>query len=288
MDQILITGATGRIGRELVRLLDDAHVPIRVLVRSREAAATLERPGVQPFVGDFDQPETLDAALAGVQKLFLLSPADPRLVDQQGQAVEAAKRAGVQHVVKISALGADPDSPVSLARWHAQAEHHIENSGFTYTHLRPHYFMQNTLAFATTIASESRFYVPMRDGHIGLVDCRDVAAVAARVLTEAGHENRVHEITGAAALSFEHIASEIGTAIGRPVRYVDVRPSEAEKAMIAAGMPGWLAAALIDLYGIFSADHASGTTRVVEELCGKPPRSFRAFAHEHSSQFGSA
>ena len=285
MDQILITGATGRIGRELVRLLNEARIPVRVLVRTHEAAATLERPGVQPLVGDLDVPETLDEALAGVQKLFLLSPADPRLVDQQGQAAEAAKRAGVQHIVKVSTLGADPESPVSFARWHAHVEQHIERSGFTYTHLRPHYFMQNTLAFAPTIASESRLYAPMRDGRIGLVDCRDVAAVAARVLTEPGHENRVHEITGAVALSFADIASEIGAAIGKPVQYVNVRPSEAEKAMISDGVPGWLAGALIDLYAIFSADHASATTRVVEELSGKPPRTFAAFAREFSREF---
>ena len=288
MGKILVTGATGRIGSEVVRLLSEAGAPLRVLVRSPDAAASFERLGVEPAIGDFEQPDTLDEALRGIHKLFLLTPADPGMVDHQGQTVEAAKRAGVQHIVKISVLGADSASPVSLGRWHADAEQHIEASGVAYTHLRPHYFMQNTLGFAPSIALENRFYAPMRDGRIGLVDCRDVAAVAARVLTEAGHENRVYEITGAAALSFADLASHIGAAIGRTVTYVDVRPSEAEKAMISAGTPGWLAEAIIGLYGIFSADHASATTRVVEDLSGRPARTFAAFAREYGNTFANA
>jgi uncharacterized protein YbjT (DUF2867 family) len=185
-------------------------------------------------------------------------------------------------------VAASLKNPVSLGRWHAHAEQHIEGSGVTYTHLRPHYFMQNTLAFAPSIALESRFYAPMRQGRIGLVDCRDVAAVAVRVLTEPGHENRVYEITGGAAVSFADLASHIGSAIGRTVTYVDVSPSEAEKGMISAGVPGWLAEALIDFYGIFAADLASATTRVVEDLCGSPPRTFVAFAREHSNAFANA
>lgn len=288
MNKILVTGATGRIGREVVRLLSEMQQPMRALVRKGETATALERSGIEPVLGDFDQPETLEQALVGIDKLFLLSAADPRLVDQQGQTVEAAKRAGVDHIVKISVLGADVDSPVSLGRWHAHSERHIEESGLAYTHLRPHYFMQNTLAFAPSIASENRFYAPMRGGRISLVDCRDVAAVAAHVLTEPGHENRVYEITGATALSFTDLAAQIGAAIGRSVTYVDVLPSEAEKGMISAGIPGWLAQALIDLYAIFAADHASATTRVVEDLCGSPPRTFATFAREHANAFANA
>ncbi len=288
MEKILVTGATGRVGREVVRLLSETRAAVRVLVRSPDAAASLERLGVEPAIGDFEEPATIEAALQGATKLFLLTPADPRMVDHQGQTIEAAQRAGVRYVVKVSALGADPASPVSLGRWHAQAEQHIEDSGIPYTHLRPHYFMQNTLAFAPSIALENRLYAPMRDGRIGLVDCRDVAGVAAHVLTEPGHENRVYEITGGAALSFTELASHIGAAIGRTVTYVDVRPSEAERAMISAGTPGWLAEALIGLYGIFSANHASAITRVVDDLCGKPARTFAAFTREYANVFANA
>jgi len=285
MDKILVTGATGRTGREVVRLLLEAQAPVRVFVRNHDAAASLERMGAEPAMGDFEQPDTITAALDGVRKLFLLTPADPSMVDHQGQTVEAAKRAGIDYIVKVSALGADAASPVSFARWHARAERHIEESGIAYTHLRPHYFMQNTLLFAPSIAAENRFYAPMRDGRIGLVDCRDVAAVAARLLTDTVRENRVYEITGGTALSFAELASHIGAALGRTVTYVDVRPSEAEKAMLSAGIPGWLAEALIDLYGIFSANHASATTNVIDEVTGKAPRTFAAFAHEHAGVF---
>ena len=285
---ILVTGATGKIGREVTSALAAAGSAVRVFARDARKAETLGAPGVEIAVGDLDSPDSVRAALAGVEKLFLLSPGDPRLVEQQGRAVEAAQRAGVRHIVKISALGAAVDSPVSVLRWHAQAEQQIEESGLDFTHLRPHYFMQNLLGFAASIAGEGRFHAPMKTGRIGLVDTRDVAAVAARVLGEPGHGGRIYEITGPEAHSFAELAAQIGDACGREVAYVDVSPSEAEKAMLAAGLPAWLADALNGLYGIFSAGHASRLTRVVEDVTGKPARTFAAFAREHARDFAPA
>ena len=282
---ILVTGATGRTGSALVRQLARAAVPVRAFVRDAAKAAPLQLPGVELFVGNLQQPETLVAALDGVERLFLLSPADPRQVELQGGAVGAARRAGVRHVVKLSTLGAGLDSPVSLGRWHAQTELQIEQSGMAWTHLRPHFFMQNTLGFAPAIAATGQFHAPLRDGRIGLVDARDIAAVAARVLTTEGHAGRVYDITGPEALSFHDVATCIAAAAGRPVTYVDVPPREAEKAMRAAGIPEWMADAMIGLYGIFAAGHASATTRVVEDITGTPARPFAAFAREHAAAF---
>lgn len=282
---ILVTGATGMTGGELVRQLAAASVPVRAFVRDAAKAAPLRLAGVEVFVGDLRQPETFAAALTGADRLFLLTPAEPHQVEQQGRAVDAAQRAGVRHVVKLSALGAALDSPVSLGRWHAQTERQIEQSGMAWTHLRPHFFMQNTLGFAPSIIATGRFYAPLRDGRIGLVDVRDVAAVAARVLTTAGHEGKAYDITGPEALSFHDLAARIAAAAGRPVTYVDVPPGEAEKTMIAAGMPAWMADALVGLYGIFAAGHASATTQVVEEITGAPARTFTAFVQEHAHVF---
>ncbi|MFQ5600100.1 MAG: NAD(P)H-binding protein, partial [Candidatus Krumholzibacteriia bacterium] len=136
---ILVTGATGTTGSEVVRQLAASRVPVRAFVRNPDKAAPLRALGVEIVVGDLDRPETLGPALEDVERLFLLSPADPSQVEQQGRAVEMAQRAGVQHIVKMSVLGADPDSPIALGRWHAQTEQHIEKSGLHFTHLRPHY-----------------------------------------------------------------------------------------------------------------------------------------------------
>jgi uncharacterized protein YbjT (DUF2867 family) len=283
---ILVTGATGTTGSEVVRQLAAAGVPVRAFVRSEAKAAALHGPGVAIAVGDLDRPQSLEPALEGVRAMFLLTAVDPHLVEHQGRAVEAAQRAGVQHVVKLSALGAHLDSPVSLLRWHGQTERLLEESGLAWTHLRPHFFMQNTLGFAPRIAAEGRFDAPMRDGKIGIVDTRDIAAVAVAVLTKPGHAGKAYDITGPEALSFADLAACIAAATGRPVRYVDVPPSEAEKAMIANGMPEWLADALVGLYGIFGAGHASKITTVVQDVAGKPARTYAQFAREHARAFG--
>ena len=285
---ILVTGATGTTGSEVVRQLAAARLPVRAFVRNAEKAASLRQAGAEIAVGDLDRPESLEPALDGVSALFLLSPADPRQIEQQGRAVETAKGAGVRHVVKLSALGAHVDAPVSLLRWHGQTEKQIEESGLAWTHLRPHYFMQNTLGFAASIVAEGRFYAPLRDGKIGIVDTRDIAAVAVGALTTAGHEGKAYDITGPEALDFEELAACIAAATGRPVTYVDVPPSTAEKAMIAAGMPDWLADALVGLYGIFGAGHASTITSVVQEVSGRPARTFAQFAREHAQVFRGA
>ncbi len=285
---ILVTGATGTTGSAVVRALAAAGVPVRAFVRDAGKAATLRLPGVEIAVGDLDHPETLVPALDGVDHLFLLTPVDPRQVEQQGHAVDAAQRAGVRHVVKLSVLGAGLDASLSLARWHGQTEKQIEQSGMAWTHLRPHYFMQNTLGFAASIAARGAIHAPMRDGRIGLVDTRDIAAVAACVLTRSGHEGKAYDITGPEALSFHDIAARIGEATGRAVTYVDVSPSDAEKFLLAGGMPAWLADTLVGLYGIFAAGHASATTRVIEDVTGRPARTFAQFAAEHARVFAGA
>ncbi len=285
---ILVTGATGNIGRELVRRLAAAGVPVRAFVRDAARAEDLRQAGAEILVGDLDHPETLAPALDGVERLFLLTPANPRQVEQQGRTVDAAQRAGVRHVVKLSALGAWLDSPVSLGRWHAQTEKQIEKSGMAWTHLRPHFFMQNTLGFAPSIAAEGKLYAPMREGRVGLVDTRDIAAVAAAVLVGSGHEGKTYDVTGPEALDFHTIAAHIASATGRKVTYMDVPPGEAEKAMVAGGMPAWLADALLGFYGIFAAGHASATTRVVEDVTGNAARTYAQFAREHARVFAGA
>jgi len=285
---ILITGATGHTGMEVVRQVTAKGSRVRALVRNPEKADTIAGGGVETAGGDLDKPETLAKALAGIEKVFLLSTAEPRQVELQGNLVTAAKRAGVKLIVKMSALGAALDSPVSFARWHAQTEAQIEKSGMAFTHLRPHFFMQNTLMFAAGIAKDGTLHAPMKSGKISLVDTRDIATVAARALTESGHEGKAYDITGPEALSFSQIAERIGAATGKSVRYVDVTPDDARKAMLGMGMKDWLVDALIALYGVFSAGHAATVTNVVPRVTGVPARSFDLFAKEHAHIFKGA
>lgn len=282
---ILVTGGTGTVGKELVKALSSAGVKFRVLTRDPGKAAALKLPGVELRRGDMEKPETLAPALEGVGKLFLLSSADPRQAEIQGRVVDAAKAAGVRHVVKLSALGADEKSPVNLARWHGATEKLIEKSGLAWTHVQPHFFMQNTLMFAPTVKAQGAIYAPMKDGKISLVDVRDVAAVAAKALTSPGHEGKRYAVTGPEALSFGQIAEKISRAAGKPVKYVDVPPAEARKAMSASGFPGWLADGLLGLYAGFSAGRAAAVSGAVSELTGGPGISFDRFAQDHAALF---
>lgn len=281
---ILVTGATGNIGSQVVKQLVAKGVPVRAFVRSREKAAALEGPGVEIALGDLGQPKTIGTALKGIEKVFLLSPGGPRQVEWQGNVVEAAQRAGVKHIVKVAALGTAPDSPLSLARWHAQTEKQIEESGLAYTHLHPHSFMQNFVGMAPMIA-QGNLYAPMKDGKISLVDVRDIAAVTVATLTEEGHEGKTYDITGPEALSYAEIAQKLSAVIGKEVTYVDILPEIARQGMLDMGFPEWLADDFIKLYEVFSAGYAAEISPVVAEVAKKAPITFDQFARDYARVF---
>lgn len=276
----LVIGATGNIGKQVVGALAGAGAGVRALVRDPGKAAVLLGGKVALYRGDLAHPDTLEPALAGVQKALLLSSADPEQVRLQGNVIRAARQAGVRHVVKMSVIGASLESPVALARWHALTEKELESSGLPYTHLRAHFFMQNVLMFSPSIARQNVFHAPMGDGAISMVDLRDVAAVAAAVLTQSGHEGKAYEVTGPEALSFWDVAAKLSVAVGRSIQYVDVPVEHARREMRASRMPDWLAESLLGMYGLFRAGCGAAVTNVVREVAGRVPRTFDAFAHE--------
>lgn len=282
---ILITGATGGIGQEMIKLLQDKDVPFRAMVGDTERATALRESGVDVVMGDFDQPESLVTAVLDIERLFLLSPAAPDMVSKQTSLIDAACRAGVQHIVKLSGLDAATDAPTRFGQLHAQIEQKIEKSGLTYTHLRPHYFMQNFLMFAPTISTEGAFYAPMKDGKIGIVDARDIAAVAAAVLTEDGHADQTYDITGPEALSFFSMAEILSAVRKRRVTYVDIPADKARAGMLHAGTPEWLADAILELYEVFGEGSAEIVTDTVENITGQRARGFEEFAVDYADHF---
>src|SRR5205814_10437535 len=169
---ILVTGATGRIGAELVRRLTTAGASIRALVHSPLKVSSLSAPQVEVMLGEFEDPASLDRAVAGVERVFLVSPPHPDQVRVQGNVVKAAQRSGVRHIVKISALGASPDWPLAVPRWHWQTEQQIEQAGVAFTHLRPNYFMQMILTLAPEVMQRGTLSVPAGTGRVSMVDAR--------------------------------------------------------------------------------------------------------------------
>lgn len=281
---ILVTGATGKVGQEVVRQLAAANVPVRALVRDPMRASDIRLPGVEIAVGDLAAPDTLDKALSGIDRVFLLSAADPEQVALQGNAIDASKRAGVRHVVKVSVAGG-PDSGTQIGRWHWTTEKQLESSGIGFTMLRPNLFMQQTLTLAPSIAATGSFSVPMGTGEVAMVDTRDVAAVAVRALTTDGHDRKIYDLTGPEALSFDAMADLISEAIGKRVSYVHVPPEYARKQMLADGVPRWLADDMLVLFSTFREGYGSAVSQTVEKVTGQKPRTFRQFARDYAQRF---
>jgi uncharacterized protein YbjT (DUF2867 family) len=283
---ILVTGATGNTGRSLVQQLVSMGMRVRAVVRNRAKTGDIAAAGAEIAVADLSRPETLAPALIGIDKAYLMTAADPQQVMLHSNFIRAAKQAGVRHIVRHSVRGADPDSPVKLARWHAASEKELEDSGIAWTHLQPVYNMQNFLKFAATIQSRGAFYAPMKDAALSIVDARDVAAVAAAVLVDnAPHQRKTYLITGPEPLTFVDVAAQLSAALGKPVQYVDIARENARQAMLQTGMPEWYIEDLLGFYDFYSTGAGAAVSDVVARITGQPGRTFRQFAQDNRSAF---
>lgn len=286
---IFVVGGTGTVGRSLLAELVAAGASVRVLVRDDAKAAAVEAGGLLAVRGDLERPLELESELADAESLFLLSPQHPRQGELQDGVVDAAKRAGVQRIVKLS--GSRPvtgeSSSSAAGRAHAQTEKRIEESGLAYTFLRPSYFMQNLLPFAEPIRN-GVLPVPFGDASVAMVDTRDVGAAAAAVLLAGGrHDGRIYELTGPEALDFSEVAARLSVILGREVRYTNPTLEAAAESMRSRGAPDWLVQHVQEIMGIMRSGAGAKTTSVLEEILGRPPRTLNDFARDHAEAFGS-
>lgn len=283
---LLITGATGNTGIELAKQLSAKGARFRALVRSIEKAGELAAlPGAELVSGDLGDPASLAAALRGIDRAFLLTNSSEQAAALQLGFVDAARQAGVQHIVKLSQLAAAIDSPVRFLRYHAAVEQHIIASGMAYTFLRPNLFMQGLLGFSGTIAAKGMFFAAIGEARVSLVDTRDIAAMAAAALTEQGHEGRIYNITGPEALTHAEIAAQFSIVLGREIRFINVSPGEMRQAVIGVGFPLWQADGLIEDYAHYARGEAAAVTSDVQQVTGRAPRSFENFVRDYSPAF---
>ena len=284
MDLVAVTGATGKVGGALVAELRSSGTPVRAGVRASSDTSGLPD-DVERSELDLDRPETLRPFLDSAQRLFLVTPLGRDMVEQVRTVAAALPASGVQHVVRLSTRDADPDSSVTLPRWHGEAEDALTATSVGTTMLRPNSFMQNYLMVAPAIRAGGVFRRNEGDASVSLVDVRDVAAVAARALTEEGHEGQVYDLTGAEALSNDDVATIVSDVSGSSVRYEAVPDAAARDEMIHAGMPEWLADVMVEVHVHHRAGGADEVTPVVEEVTGRAPRSFRSFVEERQADF---
>jgi uncharacterized protein YbjT (DUF2867 family) len=279
---ILVTGATGKVGSEAVRLLRQREIPVRALVRSAEKAAALAQAGAEIAEGDLEEPGTLDEAMKGVTTVVLVSPGVPA---QEINVIDSAVRAGAGHVVKVT-NNASADSPIARRRWQTEIEAVLAASGLDHTLLRGNAYMQNTLALAPVIAKTSSFGSSTGAGRLGMIDARDVGAVAAEIAeSPAPHVTKTYWLTGPELLSYSEVAEVLSTVLGRPITYRQVSRAEDKQAMLLAGLPEPVAEMNAQVFSMIADGDAAWLTEDVPSLLRRPARSFRQFATDYAAAF---
>ncbi len=284
---ILVTGSTGKIGQEVVSRLLDRHAEVRAFVRDAAKGARLLGPKVQLAEGDLNDAASMERALLGVDTVFLLSNANGA---QEMALIDQAVKAGVKRLVKISSIGASPESAISLGRTHAEVEAKLRASPLAWTILQPGMFAQNLLMSAQTIRGEGRFFGAYGEGKIAPIDVRDIAEVAVLALTTEGHEGKTYRLTGPEALTHRLLAEKLSAATGKKIEYVnlpaDVVREGMKKAFAASGMPLWLADDLVKMQEGIASGGAGMVTDEVPRLLGRPARTFDDFARDQAAAFG--
>jgi uncharacterized protein YbjT (DUF2867 family) len=289
-ESILVTGASGNIGSEIVKqLLSDApDVSIKAAVHSSQNVKKVKSDArVKVIQIDYKEPDTVREALNGVDKLFLLTPDVPNAADLASNVVIEAKKAGIKQIVKQSVMGAALEADVGTMRLHRQVEKFIEQSGIPFTFLRPNEFMQNFINFhSPSIKGNNAFYVPLEDAKVSLVDVRDIAAVAVKsLIDEDKHKNKTYLITGPEALSYHQVAEILSNTTGRKINYVNISDGEARAAMKEIGMSDWLINTVSELSEYFRKGKASEISPAVEDVTGNKPISFSQFAKDYAEAF---
>lgn len=278
---ILVTTA-GKVGSETVRLLRQRDVPVRVLMRDPVKAKVLAEAGAEIAFGDLGVPASIDEAMAGVTAVVLVSPAVP---SQELQVVAGAGRAGVGHIVKATSK-ASADSPIARRRWQAEIEAGLAASGLAHTLLRSNAYMQNVLALAPAIAKSSSFGSSAGTGRIGMVDARDVAAVAAGIAASpAPHAGKTYWLTGPELISNYDVAAVLSKLLGRAITYRELSFEEDRATMIQAGVPGQVAEMNAQAFSLIAGGDAEWLSEDVTSLLGCSGRSFGQFAIDYASAF---
>ena len=279
---ILVTGATGTVGSEVVRQLLAEGQKVRAMTRNPSQAKLDSRAEI--VQGDFNNPRTLEAVVEGAEKVFSLTFGPQTGVHEEALA-GLAKKAGVRHVVKLSAMGGDGETKNTIRRWHEEGEEAIKQSGVAWTIVRPGGFMSNTLHWRGTIRSQRKVFSNYGHGKLPSVHPRDIATVAVRALTKDGHQGKTYHLTGPEALTIGDQVRILADAIGTTIEYVQISDEDARNGMARAGMPDFLIDALLPFAAFIRSGKAAEVLPTIEEVTGRPALTFGAWAEEYAEAF---
>ncbi len=284
MATILLTGANGQVSKATIAALQGSGHTLIGLVRDAAKGKDL---GIEVRIGDLDKPRTLEGKFDGIDTAFLLSPPGALASYQQSNALNAAKQAKVKHIVRMSAVGAAHDAPTLNSRIHALSDTELVQSGLAYTIVKPHFFTQNLLMTAQSIAESGMFYFALGDAKLPAVDVADIsAAIAAILKNPAAHAGKTYTLTGPEAFSMHQFAAAVSEAIGKPVKYVPVPVSAAVESFEKMGLDDYNQVALRDYLAAYSTGWSSDVTDAVKQLTGRAPRGLNEFAHQYAAALG--
>ncbi len=281
---ILVTGASGTVGRTVLNEVAKSGAKHRAMYRSSSEAAKAP-PGTATVIADFARKETLASSLRDVQSVYLVCSPIPELVELEGNMIDACVTAGVKHIVLNSALGAG-DYAKSFPSWHRKVEDKLKSTGTSYTVLRPNSFHQNVTAFfAPSIRAQGAFYSSVGDARVSFIDVRDIAVMAAKSLAAGEHAGKTYELNGPEALTYPELAAKISQHAGRAVQYVNIPVDAQRKAMSEQGMAEWQVDALIDLQAYYTGGKGGEVDELLPRLLGRSPITMDQFLAESANEF---
>jgi|NOAtaT_6_FD_contig_21_7566387_length_1042_multi_16_in_0_out_0_2 uncharacterized protein YbjT (DUF2867 family) len=281
---ILVTGATGNVGSRVLSRLAEKGQKVSALVRNKQAKGIHPKADVR--VGNYEELKSLEAAMQGVTKVYLLASGS-KLTQHEFNVIAAAQRAGVKHIVKHSGLGANYGA-IELSRWHLEAEKKLKQSGIAWTILRPSGYASNALMWSGSLASQGVVYGSTGDGKLGIIDPDDIADCGVICLTKSGHEGKEYDLTGPAALSVTDQLAIINKVVGKQYRYQEVPDQAVHQAMTQMGLDKAFVDAMVEFYGMVRAGHAAVTTPTVKQLLGREPASFETWVKNNRNAFTNA
>jgi len=278
--KITVTGATGNIGQLVVPALLESGAEVTALVRDPKKADGLISQGVTVIDGEFTDTEALQKIVEGADAILMIAPPNPDAVKQMSGLITAAKNAGNPFVVRISAIKAAADAPTDNGKLHHESDTELIESGLSYTILRPHFFMQNIWMSIPTIQEQGQMYWGMGDGKLGMVDVRDIADVAVKILLDGSHQGEILTPTGPQSITFTQVAEAISKFLDKKVSYVPVTYEQVKQSIIEMGWGEWAGQVMFDYAKAFAEGWGDFTTNDVEKVTGNKSRSIEQFVNE--------
>lgn len=282
---ILVVGATGNTGSGLIPALLAAGARVRALVHSSAKADGLRRSGAEVVIADLSKPESLAAAVAGVDRIYMCLFNGPEQANHGRNLIAAARNAGRPHIVYHAASGSDRSR---IIRHIAEVETELRASGLPWTIIRPTFYLQNMMMAIPTVSSQGAIYLPMKQGRMAMTDVRDIVEVAARLLLDGGHESQIYTLTTPEPFTIAEFAAALGAELGKPVSYVDVPSAAARESMVGMGMDPWIVDGYIELFEGFADNWGNKTSDDTQRILGRPARGYRQFVADFKDAFSGA